>query len=169
MKEVNGKVKMIIVPVPKNADDFRVIHESTRVAYFTPKYKRFDIPKQEYEIIGKLSTLTEDQAKQLVGTIHIEIAPSPSNDWGGDFDYGYIDYGNPGEYAGWNGDAGCFRHATDSFKSLLKSTHVLLKEWTDEPKMNHWGASMEDYIQFTSDKEEFDKIPEDFLILKINE
>lgn len=154
MNELTGKCEMIIVPVPKNADDFHIIHESTRVAYFSPEYKRFDIPKQEYEIIGKLSTLTEEQFDKLVDWMFWDETPERKR---------YKNYHKPiaVTYP--------FLSAKESFISLLKSEGIKIKERTDEPKMNHWGASMEDYIQFTSDKEEYDKTPEDFLILKINE
>lgn len=110
---------MLVLPVPFDSDEFLIIHGGTRVAFFLPRYKRFDLPKGNYEIVGKFSELTEQQARDLVETISVEIPPSPSNDMSGDYDIAYVDYENPGEYAGWGGDANCYKHAKSSLKSLL--------------------------------------------------
>jgi len=75
----------------------------------------------DYEIIGLHPGITEEQAKGLVGTIHVEHSPSPYNDWGGGYHMAYIDYENLGEYAGYNGDASYFELALKSLSSLLAS------------------------------------------------
>lgn len=150
MKEIDGKVKLLIVPIPKEADDFRIIHGLTRLAYFFPEYKRVDIPKGKFRIVGKLSKLTEEQCNDLVEGY------GPHNGW-----HNYLASSQYMELLK--------KTAYDSFISLLKSNNLFIKEWVSEPKMNHWGASMDDYIQFSSDKEEYNKTPEDFLIMRINE
>lgn len=86
------------------------------------------LPKGNWKLHCVTDNITEEQAKVLVDTIPIEIAPSPCNDFSGDCDYGYIDYENKGEYAGWNGDAGYFRKAISSFQSLLRSHGIDPKE-----------------------------------------
>lgn len=124
MKEIKGKIRMLVLPVPFDSDEFLIIHEGTRVAFFLPMYKRFDLPKGnkgKHTVIGKFSSLTEEQCKELVESIFVEIPPSPSNDMSGDYDIAYVDYENIGEFAGWGGDAGCYRHAKSSLKSLLLS------------------------------------------------
>lgn len=84
------------------------------------------IPNGNYTIIGKLSDLLKDETKckDLVELIPVEEMPSPSNDMCGGCHYDYKDYMNIGEYAGYNGDAGSFRYAVDSFKSLLESNNI---------------------------------------------
>ena len=119
IKEVTGKVKLLVVKVPKDSFDFHIIHDGTRVAYFIPLYKRFDIPKGNYTILGKLNDLKDHVCKELVETIHVEIAPSPSNDMCGSYDYAYVDYEQRGEFAGWGGDAGCCVNPKDSLITLL--------------------------------------------------
>lgn len=70
----------------------------------------------------QLSGITkEDAIKEGIERIHVEIAPSPANDWQGDFDYAWVDYLHMGDYAGWGGDACSFRNPIDSFESLWKS------------------------------------------------
>lgn len=93
------------------------------------------LPPGNWQIVCTSKEATEAQAKGIVETIHIEIAPSPGNDFGGDWDTGYVDYENPGEFAGWQGDAGAFRKAVQSLKSLLTSkgcdinkTYLILKK-----------------------------------------
>jgi hypothetical protein len=173
MKEIQGKVKMIAIPVPIDAGNIVLIHGGTRVAYFEPNYKRFDIPKNQYNIVGKFSELTEDQFRELVETIFLEIAPSPSNDMSGGFDIQYVDYENRGEYAGWNGDAGCYKKAKDSFISLLKSNDCLIKEWAIEPNPIDFDVFglFDAADRFDEAVKKFENTPEDYLILKqrINE
>lgn len=170
MKEIKGKVNMLVLPVPLDSDEFFIIHEGTRVAFFLPNYKRFDLPKGnkgKHIIVGKVSNLTEEQARELVETIFVEIPPSPSNDMSGDYDIAYVDYQHRGEFAGWNGDAGAYKKAVDSFKSLLRLNECYIKDPKFKPEMNHWGATMEDYIQFAEDTEKYENTPEDYLIIKI--
>jgi hypothetical protein len=89
------------------------------VAYFIPTYKRIDIPKGDYTVLGKLNDLKDHVCKELVETIHVEIPPAPSNDMCGSYDYAYVDYEQRGEFAGWGGDAGCYAYPNHSLKSLL--------------------------------------------------
>lgn len=165
MKEILTKIRFLLLPIPMDADEFFIIHNGTRVAFFLPTYKRFDLPKGKHEIFGRVSQLTKEQARELVETIHIEIPPSPSNDMGGDWDIGYVDYQYRGEYAGWGGDAGCFKDPIESFHSLLKVHKMGLKSWLQEPKMGHWGENM--LNTFNRSKEIYDNTPEDYLIIKI--
>lgn len=171
MKEIKGRVKILLYPVPKDSDDFQIIHGGTRIAYFWPDYKRFDLPKGVFKIIGKLSELTENQAKDLVDTIHIEIPPTPSNDMQGDWKMGYVDYEDQGEFAGWGGDVNYYRKATDSFISLLKLNECFIKEWIDEPNPLNFDiyGLFDAADRFNEALKEYEKIPEDFLILKVNE
>jgi len=150
MKEIEGKVKLLIVPIPKEADDFRIIHGLTRLAYFFPKYNRVDIPKGKFRIVGKLSKITDEECMDLVEGY------GEHNGW-----RNYLVESQYTEYLK--------KSPKESFISLLKSNKLFIKEGDNEPKMNHWGASMDDYIQFSTDKEEYDKMPEDFLIMRINE
>ena len=119
IKEVTGKVKLLVVTVPRDSFDFNIIHEGTRVAYFMPIYKRIDIPKGKYTVLGKLSDLKDHVCKELVETIPVEIRPTPSNDMCGGYDYAYVDYEQRGEFAGWGGDAGSYAYPNHSLKSLL--------------------------------------------------
>lgn len=82
------------------------------------------LPPGQWEIIGWSGELNEEQMKGIVESIHIELAPNPYNDFQGGYDIGYVDYENPGEYAGWQGDAGAFSKIEQSFSSLLQSNNI---------------------------------------------
>lgn len=168
MKQIQGKIKMVLVPLPKGVGDVLLIHGKTRVAYFEPNYKKFDIPKGQYSIVGKFSELTEDNFKELVETIFVEHAPSPSNDMSGGYDIQFVDYENLGEYAGWNGDAGCYQKAKDSFISLLKSNDCPIKEWAEEPNPNDFDifGLFDAADRFDEAVKQYENAPEDYLILK---
>lgn len=168
MKEIKGKIKMVLVPLPKDVEDVLLIHGGTRVAYFMPNYKRFNLPKGNFTIVGKFSELTEEKFAELVDTIFVEHAPSPSNDMSGGYDIQYVDYINPGEFAGWNGDAGCYRKAKDSFISLLKSNYCHLKEWAEEPNPVDFDifGLFDAADRFEEAVKQYENAPEDYLILK---
>ena len=82
------------------------------------------LPPDNWQIICLSGEVTEEMAKDIVETIHIEYAPSPYNDFAGSWDVGYVDYEHPGEFAGWQGDAGSFGKSVDSFHSLLRSKNL---------------------------------------------
>lgn len=169
MKEIQGKIKMIVVPLPKGVGDVLLIHGGTRVAYFEPNYKKFNIPKNEYTIVSKLSKITEEQCRNLVETIFVEQAPSPHNDMSGGYDIQYVDYENRGEYAGWNGDAGCYRKAKDSLVSLLKVNDCIIKEWAEEPNPIDFDVFglFDAADRFDEAIKQYENAPEDYLILKL--
>ncbi len=88
----------------------------------------FSVLENDDNIIykGKTSEIPEEVAKECVAKIHVELAPSPYNDWCGGFDYAYVDYKNIGEYAGWQGDAGCYRKATESIQSACDKPYCTI-------------------------------------------
>lgn len=61
---------------------------------------------------GKTSEITEEVAKKCVGG----------------WDYAHIDYQNIGEYAGYGGDAGCFRTAKNSIQSACDQEFCIIYE-----------------------------------------
>jgi hypothetical protein len=65
-EETKDKVKLLIIPVPRESSDFHIIHGGTRVAYFYPTYHRIDIPKGKYTIIGKLTELNKENCKEII-------------------------------------------------------------------------------------------------------
>lgn len=79
------------------------------------------LPPGNYRFLFTTKTATEEDARKVVETIHIEEGPSPGNDFAGGWDTGYVDYENRGEFAGYQGDAGVFRKAIESLHSLLRS------------------------------------------------
>ena len=63
--KVNNK-ELLLVPVPKNANSFGLVHQRTRVGYFvSDKFVKIDLPFPDYEIVNTLSKLTEEQALTL--------------------------------------------------------------------------------------------------------
>jgi hypothetical protein len=125
--------------------------------------------KEKFEILGNFSNLTEKQCEELVETIHIEIMPNPYNDMAGDWDVGFIDYLNVGEFAGWQGDAGAYRKAKESLKSLIISNNIWIKDWVyifDESKDKR-GLHLEFPIRSQIGADEYNGLPEDLLIIKI--
>ncbi len=131
IKFKTSKVEGLFVKVPNEYKNFNIQQYSYAGTWLMEtdsknlNHWKESLPKGDYTVVGLLNNITtEEQTKCLIDTIHIEIAPSPSNDMGGDWDIGYVDYENLGEYAGWGGDAGCFRKAVDSFNSLINSLKI---------------------------------------------
>ena len=150
MKEIQGKIKMIVVPLPKGVGDVFVIHGGTRAAYFEPNYKRFDIPKNEYTIVGKLSELTEDQCINLVegyGVLN-----------------GWRNYLVESQYME------CLTPtAKESLVSLLKANDCLTKEWAEEPNPIDFDifGLFDAADRFDEAIKKYERAPEDYLILRV--
>jgi hypothetical protein len=152
MIEIKGKTKIILIPLPKDADEFKIIHHGTRVAYFQPTYKRFDIPKNKCTIIGKLSEITEEQCYDLVEGFGL------SNGW--------RNYLVESQYME------CLtKTAKESLETLIVSNDVYLKEWRLEPNPKEfYSLGMFDAIdKFDEAIKDYEKAPEDFLILTVRE
>jgi hypothetical protein len=125
-----GKTPFLAIPVPKEAfyfdwkwsarEEHIIIYWETEDGWVQGIKTDFK-SEFHFEILNKFSELCEMECDEFVETIHIELMPSPANDMGGSWDTGYVDYENIGEYAGWQGDAGAFRKAKESFQSLLNS------------------------------------------------
>lgn len=79
------------------------------------------LPPGTWRFLFTTKTATEEDARRVVKTIHIEEAPSPYNDFAGGWRFGYVDYENRGEFSGYQGDAGSFGKSIDSLNSLLRS------------------------------------------------
>lgn len=62
-----SKGKFLFVEVMPDSEHFSIIHNGTRLAHFQPTYRRIDLPKGNYEIICTTQTITEEQAKEIVG------------------------------------------------------------------------------------------------------
>ena len=63
--KVNNK-ELLLVPVPKNAHGFCIIHQRNRIGYFMKDdFRKIDLPSPNYEIVNTLSELTEEQALTL--------------------------------------------------------------------------------------------------------
>lgn len=122
--------------------------------------------KEKFEILGNFSNLTEKQCEELVETIHIELMPSPYNDMGGGWDVGFVDYLNVGEFAGWQGDAGVFRKAKDSLKSLIISNNIWTKDWVYIPYDESCKDKRGLHLEFPG-ADKYNELPEDLLIIKI--
>jgi hypothetical protein len=98
-----------------------------RPGRFLPNKLRDRMPRETLEIVRAemVQDITEkDAVMEGVSTIHVEIPPGPSNDFEGDYRFEYVDYMNPGEFAGWNGDAGSLFSARESFQSLWDSINA---------------------------------------------
>lgn len=141
---IKGKIPFSIIPIKDN-DEIEL--------------------NSNFETIGNISNLTEDQCSNLVNTIFIEIPPSPSNDMGGDWDIGYVDYLNVGEYAGWQGDAGAFRHAKESLQSLLISENIWIKKWVYIPYDESCKDKKGLHLEFPGG-EEYLNLPDDLILVK---
>lgn len=79
-----------------------------------------NLPPGNWQILCTLKECAEIDAEKIVETIHVEYPPGPGNDFQGDWSINYADYENPGEFAGWGGDAGSFNKAIDSLRSLIR-------------------------------------------------
>jgi len=129
----------------------------------------------DYEIVSKLSEITKEQAEKIVETIHVEIPPHPSNDYCGDWDIAYVDYLMRGEFAGFNGDAGCFRNPIDSLHTLLEVNECYtINPNGDEPSPFDYGYyEEEEYNDYNAAvrkwKEAQDNLSDEWLILKLKE
>ena len=112
--------------MPLDASDF-YISELSYLCYKNPTPEIVDrLPLSgEYEILGLFFTkekrLDFEADLGWVETIHVEEAPSPWNDMAGGWHIAFKDYLNPGEYAGYQGDAGSCRNINDSFITLILS------------------------------------------------
>lgn len=72
--------------------------------------------------VERLQDISEEDAiEEGVETIHVEQAPSPANDFEGGHFLGMKDYENPGEFAGFGGDAGYCNSAKQSYRTLWES------------------------------------------------
>lgn len=108
MKTIKTQSNSILaIEVPENASDFQIIHDKTRVAYFYPNYKRFDLPnKSEYKILGKLSELEDEELERFVE--HSKKSLTNENTWR---DYRFDEWEE------------CF-DVKESFISLLQSNGI---------------------------------------------
>ncbi len=133
---------MLAVFPPDDAYNFR-IEKAEGVSIFrynynyseTDEFKGWDIqnyvlPPGSWSILGTAKDgVPEFECEGLVEKIHVEEAPSPGNDWSGGYHYAYVYYMSRGEYAGWQGYAGAFRKAKQSFSSLLHSCGCGVGRW----------------------------------------
>ena len=140
MKEIKGnnKIKFLAIPILKNNSEYKISNYGFAGMWLeevgTQKITLLSRGKiANYSILGKATELTEENCKKLIDSIHVELAPSPYNDFAGGFDYAFIDYQNTGEFAGFQGDAGCYRKPKDSFKSLLEANECYIKDWIVKP------------------------------------
>lgn len=113
--------KTMAMPLPEGAE--RVYYDgAASIGFYLNGDLRFiHFPPGTYRFLFTTTTATEEDARKVVETIHIEEGPSPGNDFAGGWDTGYVDYENRGEFAGYQGDAGVFRKAIESLHSLLRS------------------------------------------------
>lgn len=65
--------EIICIEVPDNASEIALIHENTRVAYFNPMYKRFDLPNKNCKIVGLLKDLTDTDVDKYAEFSEIKI------------------------------------------------------------------------------------------------
>lgn len=163
MKEIkteNGN--WLAIPIPSDASNFIINNIGClrcTVMHGTleengPLPSTIDKYLGDYEIVGKVSSLTNEQAKDIVETIHIEIPPHPSNDFCGDWDIGYVDYTQRGEFAGFNGDANAFRKPTESLMSLLEANGCYINNPKgDEPSPFDYGYyEEEEWADWSSER-----------------
>lgn len=89
----------------------------------------YDLPQGNWQLLGFLKDLTEEQKEMIVERIPVEEIPSPYNDMQGGLHFAWTDYENLGEngYSGFQGDSGCFGNVLDSFYSLLKANEIYLE------------------------------------------
>ena len=152
MKEIEGKVKMILIPLPKGAGNISFIHDGTRIAYFEPNYKRFDIPQNKCTIISKLSEITEEQCHDLVEGYGV------LNGW-----RNYLVESQYTEYL--------TKTAKESLVSLLKANNCLTREWDEEPNpLDFYIFGLFDAVdRFDEAVKKYERTPEDYLILTVTE
>lgn len=129
LKPIQGKVKFIAVPVPKDATEFEIINFIAY--YFTLTFSsktqdplecggdmvdiKMDDLVRKLSILGKLSELTEEQCSDLVH----------------EFKSSYMDYLKTTDKTAWFDKTFT---AKDSLKSLLQSNGLNLKSWIEKPK-----------------------------------
>lgn len=77
-----------------------------------------------FDFLGHPSEITGEVWGKVCEQIHVEEAPSPYNEMSGGWHMDYVDYNNPGEYAGWQGDAGSFRKPLKSGLSLCAAHNI---------------------------------------------
>lgn len=150
MTQIEGKIKMILIPLPKGVGDVFVIHGGTRVAYFEPNYKRFNIPKKEYTIVAKFSEITEEQCQNLVEGF------GPLNGW-----RNYLAESQYQEILQ--------NTAKESLETLIMSNNCYLKDWMLEPNPKDFDVFgiFDAADRFDEAMKDYENAPEDFLILKV--
>jgi len=126
MKHINtGKAELLLVKFPDGAKNLFMHKDKLFWAIDKHPWGEFEkLPSETWKILGSPFELTEEQWKDIVAPIPVEIPPGPGNDFCGDCFYGYLDYELPGEYAGWGGDAGYCGTATESGLSLLLANNI---------------------------------------------
>ena len=148
MKEIQGKIKFLSMPCFNHEIYGRQCH-------------RFALSEQEGDEISKirtkensfyLSEITEEQASGFV--------------WEMD-DIGFYEYLPPHMIKpasiNWQ-----FRLKTakESLISLLKANDVWIKEWREKPKYEDYNRHCY-YAEFIADKEAYNKLPDDLLLIKL--
>lgn len=146
--KTNGHT-IIVVPVPEDSYRFSLVKNK----HLEKRYGRLEYTErgngiehtlaiagiENYEILGEItpSEISFD-VSPYVEKIHVEEAPSPFNDMAGGWHYAFVDYENIGEFAGYNGDAGCFNDPHQSFRSLLAAKGVIFESEIKEPNHLHY-------------------------------
>lgn len=107
-----SKATIVAVPIQPGTSDYKIIHKGTRIAYFEPTYRRFDLPPGKYQLLGKPEEITEEVAGEIVERV---------TGWENIIYYNYAasgrDYRDIVESA--------FKTALQSFRSLLTSNKVV--------------------------------------------
>lgn len=127
------KIKGLFIPLPvkfNGVNEFIIKQYGYAGTWFEEKdckelnAWKINLPKGEYKFIGTTMNMDDKAIKEIIDDIHVEEGPSPGNDFAGGYHYAYVDYENRGEYAGYQGDAGCYRKPKDSLESLMKSLDI---------------------------------------------
>ena len=120
--------------------------------------------------VGAISNLTEEECEPLVEKIFVEETPHASNDMAGGFHYEFIDYERRGDFAGWHGDAGCYRKAKASFISLIKSKGILAKSFVHKPDANDAcyksADGFVDVDTWAADYAKYNALPEELILIE---
>jgi hypothetical protein len=124
----------LFITVPNEASQFEFINKDAK--YFTYYYgnngrQYLKLDNGTLSRWTHVGEITKDSigfdTEPFVEKIHVEIAPSPMNDFAGGFDYKYVNYLKRGDYAGWSGDTGYFVNKDRSFRSLMHSIGLHFK------------------------------------------
>lgn len=152
MKEIQGRIKFLVIPITLDYDFARITAKNTLRIKFGENWKYICDVLPTSHIIGKLSEITEEQAAEFV-----EEDQKLDDEYFGDI-CGYVNYCS--SQNNWHP----LETAKESLISLLKANNVWIKEWKEESKIYPIVLSTQ---LIRNQYLEHEDLPDDLLLIKL--